>query len=353
MTDHQDSPLPPELEERFQAVLEERFRFFDDTHPAAPAIRAFAGSCLARQLCLDPDAVPGPSTEAAEPPPKGPALDPVAILQKEMKLPSLPHVVVELQELINSETASARDIAEVISRDVSLSAFLLRMVNSAFYSFPSQIETISRAVTVVGVQQLSTLALGASMMDMFKDIPEGLADMNRFWKHCIGCGLLARALATRLGMENPERFFVAGLLHDIGKLALYTVVPERGEEVLALARATPMPVYLAEREALGFDHARLGGMLLRKWNFPFTIVMAVLNHHDPSKAKEKRNPGIVHLADAMIKAMGLAGGTMFYVPPLDAEIWDEMGLSPEDLAQATKELDEKLDSACSVLLRTE
>ena len=340
-----DGALEPSAEilAQAEAINRDRFKYTDRDHPAVAALYELGICTLVQELERRPDRY----DRSGEPAPSGDRksfapLDPMKLMQSEVQLPSLPQVVLELQELIASPDSSASDIAEVISRDVSLSAFLLRMVNSAFYSFPSQIDTISRAVALVGTQQLSTLALGTSVLGLFSDIPAHVVDMEAFWRHCTACAIISRNLGVMLKENEPERYFVAGLIHDIGHLAMFQAIPEQIGEALRRAHDQGALPYEAEREVLGFDHSRLGSMLLRKWNFPFSIVMAVLNHHSPAKAKEIRAPAIVHFADVMTHALGLASNLCFHVPPLSPEAWDELALPLEairELAAAREEMD--------------
>lgn len=279
------------------------------------------------------------------------SLDPLDVLQGDMKLPSLPQIVLELQQTIDNPESSACDVAAVVSRDAGLSAFLLRLVNSAFYSFPSQIDTISRAVTVVGMKQLSNMALGVAAMDAFKEAGTGRFDMQSFWKHSIAVGSIAQRLAERAKLPEPERYFVCGLLHDIGRAALCTSRPGKASRIMQVALEKRIPLYAAEAEVVGFDHARLGGILLRKWNFPFSVTMGVLHHHIPEKSEKFLEPHVVHVADIMAKALGLSSTEEAFVPPLSDEAWNRTGLSVADLQAVENELDALLADMFSVLLR--
>lgn len=277
-------------------------------------------------------------------------LDPLDILRKEQQLPSLPQVFLELQQAINAPATDADDLAEIISQDPGLTAFLLRMVNSAFYSLPMQIDTISRAVTVVGVRQLSTMAMGTSVMTLFRDIPKNVADMEQFWRHSITCGLVARALCRITGKGDPERAFVAGLLHDLGQLVLFKALPERAGMLISEARRREELLFEAEVELLGFDHATLGGMLLRKWNLPYVLVSAVLEHHRPKRNQKEAEPGLVHCAETITTGLGIGSSGEFFVQPPDPETWASLGITPEQLEDMLACLETELDDAFSILL---
>lgn len=331
------------------SLCDRRFRYADSDHPVSGVLYDMALRWCLRNVapCA---AIPSSRPEQVKDSDHGP-VDPLDVLQGEMKLPSLPQMVTELQKVINDPESSASDVAAVVSRDAGLSAFLLRLVNSAYYSFPSQIDTISRAVTVVGTKQLSNMALGVAVMDMFGDAGKGRFDIKAFWKHSIAVGIISQRLAERIGLPDPERYFVCGLLHDLGRAALFTARPVKAAVIMQLALEKGIPLYAAEAEVVGFDHAKLGGMLLRKWNFPFSVTMGVLHHHLPEKSEKFMEPNIVHVADIMAKAIGLTATAEQLVPPLSEVAWKRTGLFAADLLGVEDGLDVLLDEMFSVLLQ--
>jgi HD-like signal output (HDOD) protein len=183
---------------------------------------------------------------------------------------SLPMIFNRINDAVNNPRSSIADIGRVISEDPGLTARLLRIVNSAFYSFPSKIDTISRAVTIVGTQQLRDLALATSVMKVFKGIPEDLINMEAFWCHSIGCGITARVLASHRREANLERYFVTGMLHDIGRLLLFMNLPKQSRAALMRCQQSEELLYQVERKEIGFDHATVGSALLQAWNLPAT-----------------------------------------------------------------------------------
>jgi len=342
--------IAPETMEAAKKLLSRRFKFIKNPDDSIKRLARLGAEHVALDMTLNPQrynvAASSDVLPDVEP------LDPLDILRKEHQLPALPQVFLELQQAINASTTSADDLAAIISQDPSLTAFLLRMVNSAFYSLPMQIDTISRAVTVVGVNQLSTLAVGTSVMSLFKDVPEEVLDMEQFWKHSVACGLVARRLCRATGKGDPERAFVAGLLHDIGQLILFQAEPERATAVLLHARSKDVLLYAEEKALLGFDHATLGGMLLRKWNFPFILVSAVLEHHQPKENQKENEPGLVHCAETIVTGLGIGSSGEFFVQPPNAAVWASMELDPDRLDEIIEDLDEELEEAFGVLIDT-
>ncbi|MEF2232236.1 MAG: HDOD domain-containing protein [Pseudodesulfovibrio sp.] len=340
--------VTPETLESARQLLKRRFRFVAHPDDAMKRLARHGADFVARDMVVNPERYrPVPKTPAVEPAP----LDPLDILRKEHQLPALPQVFLELQQAIAAPNTSAKDLAAIISQDPSLTAFLLRMVNSAFYSLPVQIDTISRAVTVVGVNQLSTLAVGTSIMSLFEDVPAEVIDVVQFWKHSVCCGLIARRLCRMTRRGDPERAFVAGLLHDIGQLVLLQAAPARATAVLAHARSRDVLLYEEEKTLLGFDHATLGGMLLRKWNFPFVLVASVLEHHHPREKQKEAEPGLVHCAETIATALGVGSSGEYFVQPPDPAIWESLALTPERVDEMIEDLDEELDEAFAVLIQ--
>ncbi|HTX99612.1 MAG TPA: HDOD domain-containing protein [Bacteroidota bacterium] len=273
------------------------------------------------------------------------------LLRGYVEISSLPMIHLRLDEAINNPRKSMADIAKIIREDPGLTARLLRIVNSAFYNFPSRVETISQAVTIIGTQQLGALALATSVMQMFKGLPEGFVSMDSFWRHCVGCGLAARVLATLRRETNAERHFVAGVLHDIGRLVMFTKAADATREALTRARDAQQLLYEEERETFGFTHAVVGGVLLQTWKLPASLEEVVMFHHNPKAAtKYPVETAIVHVADIIAHAMELGGNGEQYVPPLDSEAWDKLGLPASALLTVMEQVERQFVDAVQIIL---
>ena len=280
-------------------------------------------------------------------------IDLYELIRNDVDLPSLPIVYGQINETIKKPTSSAYDIGNVISKDAGLSARLLKIVNSTFYGFPSKIDTLSRAVTIVGTRQLSTLALGMNIINVFKDIPSDLIDMKSFWQHSIGCGIAARIIAGYKNIQNIERLFVAGLLHDIGRLILYSSIPIHARNALLKAKYADSLLHKEEHEIMGFDHTKIGGLLLKKWKLPISLENNVTYHHIPQESKDPLEPAIVHLADIMTNALGMGSSGERFVPPLDPDAWQCIGISANTLALAITQIDRQIEEIVQFLFSDE
>lgn len=278
-------------------------------------------------------------------------LDPEILVQKTKVISSLPLVYTRVQEAVNDPHSSNRDLANIISEDPGLAARLLRMSNSPFFGFASKIDTINRAVTVIGTKQLCDLVLATSVMRLFHGVSPELVCMESFWRHSVACGVAARILATYRREPNVERFFVAGLLHDIGRLIIFMQIPEIALKVLQEAHSRAALLYEVESEMLGFDHAAVGGALLTQWWLPEHTVEAVAHHHRPSDSpNEHIDAALVHIADLIVNAMCIGTSGERFVPPLDLRAWERIGLPVSVLAPTLTQLERQYSEAISVIM---
>jgi hypothetical protein len=217
--------LDPALIEASAQYVGRRFAANDVEHPAVAAVYEAAVLRQARELAagapLPAEILPNPRAESMPDMffrEEGSVKD---IVTSEVKLASFPDIYFKIRQILDSPTSSPSQVADVVSKDTSLSAKLLKLVNSPFYGLPQRIDSISRAVMVIGGQEISTLVLGISAMNAFKDIPPELINMRTFWEHSVAVGVYARLLGAAGGQGGAERLFVAGILHDIGRLVLF------------------------------------------------------------------------------------------------------------------------------------
>lgn len=262
---------------------------------------------------------------------------------KEINPPPLPTVFLDLQRIVNDPRSTTDDIAAALSKDPGLVTSVLRIANSGFYSFLTRVDTVSRAVALIGSREICMLVLGASVLHLFKDCPDkSHFDLKRFWEHSIACAALASIVAGQAGRIDLERCFIAGLLHDIGRMLLCMAEPELAAETMSAASGLQLPLYMAEQEILGFDHAELAGIMARKWRFPSPLAAAVRYHHAPEHYDEPDIPGVVHLADLIAKALGYSVELDPILPPLSEQAWNDLELHPDDLDVIVETLDEEL-----------
>jgi len=270
--------------------------------------------------------------------------------KSEIKLPEVPSIVFELNEVVSAPLVSASDIARIVQRSPSLTSLLLRIVNSAFYGLPSRVDDISRAVTLIGSKETSGLALGISTMTMFKDIPQQIIDTRSFMKHSIACGIISRILAARNNIPQTEQLFVSGLLHDIGRLIAYKYFPGEAKGLLQMAMAQGQPLYPIEPSQLGCRHTDIAQHLLRKWKLPFSLENNIFFHHRPSSAPDRDKAAIVHMADLIANGLGLGSSGERFPAGFDEAAWDKLNMTPGVLTSVVEQAIHQLGSMEAILL---
>jgi len=279
-------------------------------------------------------------------------LEPRDLVKVAGSISSLPMVFTRINDAVNNPRSSIADIGRVISEDPGLTARLLKIVNSAFYSFPSKIDTISRAVTIVGTQQLRDLALATSVMKVFKGIPEDLMNMEAFWCHSIGCGITARVLASHRREANLERYFVTGMLHDIGRLLLFMNLPKQARAALVRCQRSGELLHQVEYEEIGFDHGTVGSALLQAWNLPASLEEVVAYHHAPQRAlRYPIETAIVHVADIITHVMQLGSSGERLVPQLNPEAWERIAVPTSVLPATLEQVEKQFHDATQMILQ--
>lgn len=248
--------------------------------------------------------------------------------QTRIKLPETPMIITELNSIIDNPYSGADDISTVVQKSPSLSALLLRIVNSAFYNFPEKIDSIPWAVTLIGTKEIVNLALGITIMEEFRDIPKRIVDMPAFIKHSFACGIISRILGAHKNTGQTEQMFISGLLHDIGRLVIYKYFPDQSKNILNTASDLNRPLYQIEREYAGVEHEHVATRLLKKWKLPLGPLDTVAYHHTPSSAQDPIKAGIVHVSDMIVIALGFGTSGEKFIPVFDAAAWDKLQISP-------------------------
>ena len=244
-------------------------------------------------------------------------------------LVTLPNVFLRINQLIENPDSNANDIAKAVSQDPSFTLRLLRVANSPFYGFASAIDTVAKATALIGTSQIRNLALSMSVASSFAGLPNDLVSMDNFWRHSLYSALVARILARKARKCDPEAVFTAGLLHDIGTLILFNRLPEQAKEslLLVLDQVDDLPVYLAERHIIGFDHAQVGGELARKWGLPPLLEECIACHHQIDEAvRYPREVALVHLANIIAQMAEIDTLDAEDVSDIDSRAWVMSGI---------------------------
>ena len=287
-------------------------------------------------------------------------MTPCDLVKGSVRLVSLPDIYIKVVQALEDPASSMADIGRVLSQDPALAARLLKIANSPFYGFPSRIDSIPRAITVVGLNNLRELILIASVGDVFTRIAGNLMDMTAFWRHSTFCGVAARILGRKCGIVSVDALFVAGLLHDVGHLLILTKLPEMARGVYLRPLDERQRLCDVEREILGFDHGEVAGELLRVWALPESICDAVQYHHEPARARiAPLTAAVIHIADALARhahplqsTHGAFAATEETEPSMDDHALRLVGFAKPDVMTVTADVETQLRELLGVLLPT-
>nr|WP_321501582.1 HDOD domain-containing protein [uncultured Dethiosulfovibrio sp.] len=267
------------------------------------------------------------------------------LLESHPDLVSLPDVYYRIVECLKSPISSSSDLAAVVGMDTNLTARLLRLVNSPVYSPSSPVNTVARAITLLGAKQLSTLALGVSVISIFDDLSPEYLTMEEFWRHSLATAIIAKLIAKDLKLDQ-ELLFTAGTLHDLGRLIMVERMPFQMEAAIYLSYSKQTPLYEAERETLGFDHGRVGGKLLKMWGIPDPLQSIVRFHHTPAMAKGMElEADVIALSDMITIALDIGSSGSKVMPPMKFSGKIAPWLSPEHLDRWIEQGENQIEGA--------
>jgi HD-like signal output (HDOD) protein len=228
-----------------------------------------------------------------------------SLIDDTSSLASPPDVCLKINALVADEGSSIEDLAAVVIRDPGLTAKVLKLANSAHYGLASKVDTVSRAVALLGMRELQKLVCTLCAVQSFSKLASSITNMNSFWRHAVYTGFTAQALARHANVLHPERLFVAGVMHDIGTLVINQRFPELAEVAINRAAGNEDELYRIEQSVLGFDHAYLTGLMLQHWQLPAALVDAVSWHHLPHRAQlAPVDAAILRVADVIANYSG-------------------------------------------------
>jgi putative nucleotidyltransferase with HDIG domain len=234
--------------------------------------------------------------------------DPISIrIDKNFELPSIPLVLTKILQALDNDSASSSQLQELILHDPPLSARILKLANSAFYSFKTEVKTISHAISLLGINLVKSLAIGVNLFDSFtKGMRSEAFILNKLWTHSFGVGLVAQEIWTpRSSRKDGEFAFLCGLLHDIGKVVFFKKDASLYRPIFAANKSQKDPdISHYETEIYGVDHAEMGAILAKEWGLPPELVTAIRYHHSASESGALRVAAI-SMADMIAKVTEL------------------------------------------------
>lgn len=229
------------------------------------------------------------------------------------RLPTLPAIAMELMEVTRNDRLSVNQMLPIIEKDPPLAMKVLKIANSAYYGLHRKVDSLRHALVIIGLKELSDLALSFSVFRAFArdEATHGLR-WKRLWEHSAACGHVCQLLQSKLELDIPSSPYALGLLHDIGKLILYKLEPERYLECLEMARDEKVYSYQIEAREIGVDHMQVGRWIAEKWQLPNALIAAMGHHHFPEQVEEpdlRNAAALVQLSDLVCNLQMLGFGT--------------------------------------------
>ena len=235
---------------------------------------------------------------------------------------SVPDVAVPIMTMFNTPATTFRDLAGVIKKSPHLTERVLTVVNSGFYGFRRRVETVDRAVVLLGWNAIKMITLGSTILNQM------LSSDQHLYDHSLRTTVIARHLAMEAGFYKVEEIAVEGLLHDIGRIILEECFPKQYIQVKQYILDHGVPVHIAEREVLGLDHGRIGGWTLEEWNLPKNISSTVTWHHDfKPNTYHARKTAVIHIADVLALVSDVRGPAWEKIPELSPEALETLNLT--------------------------
>lgn len=249
----------------------------------------------------------------------------------------MPDIYFKLKELLDSSDFTMAEVAILVGRDPGIATRFLRIVNSPLNRRVSKVETISHAVSLLGVNQIHDIVLSVSVAKAFEGMQSSVMNMKKFWQQSFYCAVMTKILAEECDVMKSDRLFVAGLLHDIGHLLMYTAIPKESQRAILTAEESDRPLYQVEREQLGFDYAKVGGYLMKQWDLPKSFQAITWFHPEPGDAKQfSFEVALLHLSSLLVRSAlkeGVLGEGAFAVDPT---VWKTTNLTEEQCLDLRK-----------------
>lgn len=254
-------------------------------------------------------------------------------------LPTLPYVMIQINQALTDDSVTIHAVSEIIEKDPSLTSKVLRLANSSYYGLSYHVDTITRAITVLGFNTVRNLAFTASVFKIFSENVSFTFDIKGLWHHSLGCAIASKTLIHNEDPVLGEKVFICGILHDIGKIIIAQNLPDLLEKVLKeIEDNRNMTLYDAEKNIIGLTHSEVGALVAEKWRFPKELTSIIRFHHKPSLVNPF--PDItdytilhngVYAGNQIAKSIALGKSTDGKVSTVPPSTWKSLGISEKKL----------------------
>ena len=276
------------------------------------------------------------------------------ILVKFEEFPTLPTIYVTLSEVMDNPRSTPDDASDVISRDQSAAAKILKVSNSAIYGLQGKVSNISDAIKYIGFQEVKNLVFALSVIKIFDFKSGGILNPIDLWKHSLGVGVITRLMGKLTGAVNIENYFLAGILHDIGKLFLYKYFPSDYTDVVYYANKNKLTLREAEKTVLGITNSVLGGLIAEKWKLPVSIRDTIQNHDSGiSDSDTNHLTGCVHIANIAACMLGLGFNNKHgYIPRPNKLVWKNLDLPEKAFSKLLPNIMQDYEISVNLMIKS-
>ncbi len=273
------------------------------------------------------------------------------------ELPTLPLVANKINAILHDPKSSVSDLSKIIEKDQSITAKLLKLVNSAHYGLPQKVNNINQAIALLGYRNISYIVMTLSVFDTLKNLESKSFDRRKFWVHSIAVGILSQKLAKECDYLLVEDIFTSGLLHDLGKVFLDGFMHEEFEAIINKAEKDGIAFIDAEHELFDVDHTMVGEWMARTWRLPLHVIAGIKHHHQEVEQRSglslSQDPfiDIIRLADICIKAgkFGRSGDGSKYRPKLNKALFRRLPITKDDVVHIIGDLTRDLSKSEALL----
>lgn len=250
-------------------------------------------------------------------------------------LPTIPVVATQVLALLDNPDVSIEEIADLMLSDQVMTARVMKLINSPVYRPAQEVTSLKRALVYLGLRHVRELALTTSVINAF-DGDSGALELNAFWEHSFGVGMVSKVIAAKAGYQDLEKAYIAGIIHDLGEVFLSNFLREPFAEVLEYVKKHPVKLVDAEAELLGTTHCEIGLCMARKWNFPEAYCEVISCHHTPGEATvDPMLCAIVNLSDLFctVRELNYGGREWISFNLSEEEAWKILKHASPSLAQ--------------------
>lgn len=266
-------------------------------------------------------------------------------------VPPFPKVAQRVLELVENPVVTARQLAEVIQYDQAITANVLKICNASYFGLPRKVASLDEALVLIGHDALKDLMIASSSAQFYQgDVGVGyMLEQGDLWRHSVATAIMAKLLVAHIKDVDGATAFTAGLLHDIGKRFLSTFVAEEFKNIMGRVVRENIPFEQAEKDSLGATHAEIGALILKRWDFPLEMIMAVKQHHNADALQQDSLTALVALSNALVVSVGIGAGADGLATRLQGEGVKRFGISQSDLDLHMADLISEMDRAQELL----